>query len=134
MVTKVNTVAVIKNEYKSYKKKADQFFAVMNMCLEDREWDAVFLNGLHAVISISDALCVFQLGQRSTGRSHTDASKLLQQAYPTAEGKKRAGQFFEMINIKNEVEYTPRLFQEGEARTFSLKVSRFIEWAVKKLP
>lgn len=134
MVTKVNTTTVPKNAYKSFAEKADQFFNVMNICLNDREWDAVLLNGVHAAIAINDALCIFLLGLRSTSKMHQDSVRLLIQAVPTHEGKKNAVRLAEILNIKHKVEYESRRFIENEARRFAVQVDRFKSWAEKQLP
>lgn len=134
MATKVNTTTVPKSEYKSFQEKANQFFNVMNMCLNDHEWDAVLLNGLHAAMSINDALCVFRLGLRSISKMHQDAVRLLIQAVSTEDGKKNAHRLAEILNLKHTVEYEPRRFTENEARQFATKVDRFKNWVEAQMP
>src|SRR3989338_1665236 len=134
MTKTVKTTAVSKNNYKSYQEKSDQFFNVMNTCLSDREWDAVLLNGVHAAISINDALCVFRLGLRSTSKMHQDSVRLLIQADPTSDGKKNATRLADILNQKHEIEYEPRRFKESEARQFAEKVARFKNCAEKHIP
>src|SRR3989338_9739764 len=134
MVTIVKTTMVPKSDYKSFQEKANQFFNVMNMCLNDREWDAVLLNGVHSAITINDALCVFRLGLRSTSKMHQDSVRLLIQADPTSDGKKNATRLADILNQKHEIEYEPRRFKESEARQFAEKVARFKNWAEKHIP
>lgn len=76
----LSTVDVPKGEYKNYREKGLQFFNVMKSCLQEGDWDAVVLNGVHTSISLSDALTVVRLGTRSSGKSHLDAAGLLSQA------------------------------------------------------
>ena len=134
MVTIAKTTMVPKSDYKSFQEKANQFFNVMNMCLNDREWDAVLLNGVHSAITINDALCVFRLGLRSTSKMHQDSVRLLIQADPTPDGKKNANRLAEILNSKHQVEYEPRRFTENEARRFAGQVDRFKIWVEKQLP
>lgn len=134
MTTKIKTTPVSKSDYKLFQEKATQFFNVMNLCLNDREWDAVLLNGVHAAITINDALCVFLLGLKSTSKMHQDAVKLLIQAVPSNEGKKNANRLAEILNLKHLVEYEPRRFTENEARRFSEQVDRFKSWVENQLP
>lgn len=131
----VNTRAVPKNEFAEYRDKGLQFYTVMKLCLEDREWDAVFLMGVHATISMSDAITVCRSGQRSTGESHREAATLLEEATGhSTEGAKYAARFLEIIRKKHEVAYEPRRFTEREAAEFAKQVERFVEWVKKQLP
>lgn len=134
MVKKIKTTEVSKSDYKNYRGKGLELFSVMRMCLEDRQWDAVLVNGIHSVISLNDALCVFKLGKRSTSQSHQDAAILLGQACPEEEGRKNTRRLSEILNEKNEIEYLPKRFTEKEARSFSTKIERFVNWAEKQLP
>lgn len=135
MVKKISTTAVPKEHCRDYAGKAQQGFRVMQWCLQDREWDSVLLNGVHASINLSDAISVFQIGQRSTGKDHRDAISLLTQALPNNKMiKKNAARLLEILDCKNEVEYEPRRFKEKEAYTFVKKVERFFEWGLNILP
>lgn len=132
---KINTVDVPKPEYKNYREKGTQFFNVMKTCLQDRDWDAVLLNGVHASISLSDALTVFYLGKRSSGQSHQDAAILLSQAMDqNEEGRRYSDRLAQILNWKHAAEYESKRASEREAHDFAKIVERFIEWARKKLP
>lgn len=122
----VTTVSPFESE--DYLAKGTQFLGVMRLCLEDREWDAVLLNGTHAAISLNDALCSRKLGKRSTGESHQGTVNLLKQACPTEEGKKNARRLQEVLSWKNLVEYESRRITEDEARKFSTQVHRLADW------
>lgn len=134
MTKSISTTQVSKNEYIDYLEKGRQFFSAMSMCLEDKEWDAVLLNGTHAVISTNDALCVYKLGKRSSSKIHQDAMTLLEKACPGEEGKKNSRRLSEILNLKHQVEYEPKRFTEKEARDFVVKVERFVSWAKSQLP
>lgn len=134
VASKITTTDVSKNEYTEYQKKGRQFFNVMKICLQDGEWDAVLLNGVHAAISLADALAIFRLGKRSTSKAHQDAAGLLSQALPSEEGRKNAARLAEILNYKHPVEYEARRFTEDEARRFAQKVERLILWIEKQLP
>ena len=75
-------------KYVDFREKGLQFFAVMRLCFQDREWDAAFLNGVHAAISLADAVTVYRIGKRSTSQSHSDVAALLRQAVQDADGAK----------------------------------------------
>lgn len=135
MAQEIKTTNLPQTEHSSYKAKARQFFNVMKMCLADKEWDAVLLNGVHAAISMNDALCIFLSGKRSISKMHQDAVKLLMQVSPhSEESKKNAHRLADILNLKHHVEYEPRRFAEKEARDFSNKVERFFSWVEKQIP
>lgn len=132
---KLSTTEVSKNEHKNFRDKARQFFDVMQACLRDHEWDAVFLSGVHAAISMTDALTVFRSGQRSTGQSHHDVSDLLEQTWQDAKDiSQQCSRLGNILNWKHAAEYEPRRLTEKEARQFAQSVERYIEWAQKQLP
>ncbi|MBI3541346.1 MAG: hypothetical protein HY073_04335 [Deltaproteobacteria bacterium] len=135
MAKLIETVTVPNREFTDYREKGLQFFRVMKTCLQDSEWDAVFLNGVHAAITLSDALAVFRLGKRSKGKSHQDATVLLGQIVSQEEeGKRYAARLSAILNWKNEAEYDSRRFTEQEAYRFAQSVERFMEWIQKQLP
>lgn len=134
MAKQIPTRPVAKSEYKNYRDKGVQFFHVMQICLEDGEWDAALLNGVHACISFNDAITTWHLGKTSSGKSHQDSIHLLSQAISSADGKRNSTRLAEIINFKNLVEYEPRRFTETDARNFEKKVERFVEWVRTQLP
>lgn len=135
MAKLIETVSVPNREFISYRDKGLQFFNTMKTCLQDSQWDSVFLNGVHASISVTDALTVFRLGKRSKGKSHQDATVLLGQVLAQEEdGKRNAARLSAILNWKNEAEYESRRFTEQEAHRFAQSVERFIEWIKKQLP
>lgn len=128
MVKQVPTKNVQKSEYKDYQAKGKQFFDVMLVCLQDEEWDAVLLNGVHACISFNDAVTTLYLGKRSSSKAHQDCANLLLQALSSPEAKKNAARLIEILNLKNLVEYEPRRFTQAAAHDFAKKVERFVDW------
>ncbi len=126
---------VPKTHYRDYLEKAKQFYGTMMTCLQDREWDAILLLGVHAAISVTDALIVFHSEKRSTSKSHQDAVTLLIQTLPSdPDVKQNATRLSQIINEKHKVEYEPKRFSEKEALEFVKKVERYLQWAQTKLP
>ena len=135
MARTISTAIVPKQEYAAYRAKALQFFTVMKLCLQDQEWDAVLLNGVHAAISMNDALTVFRLGQRSASKSHQDATILLSHVVAKEKhGKQQVAHLSRILNYKNLVEYEPRRFSAREAVEFAKQVDRFFTWVQELLP
>lgn len=132
---KISAAQIPRNSYKDYLEKAEGFYSTMNICLQDREWDSVLLLGVHAVISLNDALTVFHGGTRSTSREHRDAAVLLSQILKDMEGlDANIKRLLNIISEKNKVAYEPRRFQEKEAYAIAQQVERFFTWARKQLP
>lgn len=135
MVKIIKMASVPKHLFANYLKKAEQFRGVMEFCFQDREWDAVLLNGLHACISITDAVLVFQAGVRSISPNHQDAVRLLDQYLEKdPDIDKQASRLSQIIDEKNKVSYEAKLYNEKEAKKFYDQVNRFFEWALTKLP
>ena len=132
---KLSTAEVPRGEFRNYREKGRQFFDVMKTCIQKGEFDAAILNGVHATISLADAVTVFLIGKRSTGRSHQDAAFLLSQAAgQEEEGKRQADRLAQILNWKHDNEYEPTRSSESEAREFEKIVGRFVQWALAKLP
>lgn len=130
---KIQTATLPRHHYKDYQKKASEFLSVMQICLNDGQWDAAVLNGVHAAISITDALLVFRSGIRSISQKHDDAVTLLHQYIPS---KKLGGQdvrLSRILNLKSIVSYQPVVMSESKARQFAKDVERYFEWASKLL-
>lgn len=134
MAKHINTTLVPISRFTEYRDKGRQFLRVMRMCQQDQEWDAAMVNGVHAAISMNDALCVFRLGKRSNGPSHQDAVRLLQQTSSTDKIQKNAQRLSDILNWKQVAEYTPRRISRSEAGKFAQQVERFFEWAESQLP
>ena|SRR3990167_514490 len=126
----IATTPVPKREATGFARKAEEFFGVMNVCVEDGEWNSVVLMGVHACISMCDAICVYKKGERSKSSNHHDAIHLLEQALPAHDDVGRnIRRLQEVISKKHAVEYDPRNFSEKEARVFAEKIGRFFDWA-----
>lgn len=135
MVKTIKQTAVPKHLYVNYLKKARQFLSTMEFCFQDNEWDAVLLNGLHACISITDAILVFQSGIRSISPNHQDSVRLLDQCLGQDPAtSKQTTRLSQIIDEKNKVSYEPKLYNEKEAKKFRDQVTRYFDWATTKLP
>lgn len=132
---KIKTTSVSKENYSNYLGKAKQFYSTMMMSLADREWDTVLLLGVHAAISITDALLVFHVGKRSISKAHQDAVSLLIQSFPNKDGiRQNANRLSQILNEKHKIEYEPRRFTEKEAYHFAKSVERYLNWSLEQLP
>lgn len=125
-MTKTRKLAAAR--YAVYLKKAAEFERAMGDASVRRDWNAVGLNAVHAVISAADALTTFYLGERSTGDSHADVVDLLRRL-PLPDARGKAQQAFAVIHEKNVVEYEDVDFGEAAAARVEVQARRFHAWA-----
>jgi len=121
-------------------RKADRFEAqgYLEAALEFQEaaeesagrgrWRAAGLAAIHAAIAAGDAVCVFQLGERSTATSHEDGSDLLRRSRAPSAAE-RATQLSAVLDLKSKVEYESRAVAEEEARLLVKRSRRLVDWA-----
>ena len=96
-------------------------------------WNAVGLNGVHASISITDAILSKYKGIRSTDSNHIMAADLLGQVFQNEEGKKQKKRLEDILRLKNVVSYEGREFVQAEADKLIKSVTRFFNWAEGKV-
>lgn len=131
---KIRTTHLPKHNYGDFKKKAEEFFNVMFICLEDGQWDAAVLTGVHAAISMTDAVLVNKKEIKSISPRHEDAVDLLKQELTSKELDGQNNRLSRILNFKNLVSYQPIILSEKEAREFAKNVEHYFEWAKKMLP
>lgn len=78
-----------RHEAEGYLDAAREFQAAAEASAAAGRWRAAGLAAIHAAIAAGDAVCVFQLGERSTAMSHDDGSDLVRRSGRLVE---RAGQ------------------------------------------
>lgn len=118
--------------FRPYLKKAEAFQRTMEKAAAAGDWNAVGLNAVHAVISASDAVTTFYLGERSRGEDHNDAAQLLRRL-PLEEAGERAEHALKVLRAKNLVEYEAREFEAREALAVMKRTTRFVGWAMEHL-
>ena len=133
MVKAKFTKPVDREKASNYKVIAQQFYETMEDSLGARRWNAVGLNGIHACISLTDAILAKYKGIRSTDSNHIMSADLLGQVFQNEEGKKYKRRLEEILRLKNVVSYEGREFSESEANKIALSVDRFFSWAMQKV-
>lgn len=125
---KVKSAFVEKSNAANYKQRAKELLESMRNNLIMENWNAAVIDGVHAAISINDALTVAFSGRRSTADSHVDAAELLKQSLPSemATEDKRLRR---ILYVKSHVEYGPSLVTRKNAEEVSRDVERFFAWA-----
>ncbi len=122
-----------KGRYVVYWQKAREFEERSRASLAAAKPNAATLDAVHAAISGVDAICVFNLGQRSVGQDHREALNLLLQIHdPSA--KEQTKRFASLLDWNRLVEYEERLVTLEEAREVATSVTRLLAWGVRLLP
>jgi hypothetical protein len=122
-------------EYVIYLKKAKEFYQTMYQAEKSSNWNAVGLTGVHAVISLIDALLVKHSGLRSSDDSHMKVVDLLISSLNNTikDVTQRSQAARRVIAKKNIVAYENRDFTQKEAMDLIKHVERFYQWATQHL-
>lgn len=123
-----STRRVIAHEAEGHLEAALEFQAAAEVSASASRWRAAGLNAIHAAIAAADAVCVFELRERSTSSSHEDASDLLRRSGAPG-AREKAGQLSAVLDLKSKVEYESRPVSAEEARTLLKRSRRLVEWA-----
>jgi len=116
MAKKIQIKAVERGEYKTYLKKAGEFYEVMLQAKEMSKWNAVGLNAIHCAISSSDAMLVFHAGIRSTSNDHLAVIDLLSTSVKNLPDIKSKCETLRKILVKKSIiKYEDRDFTQKEA-------------------
>lgn len=131
----IKTQRVARSKARNYLKKAGEYRNGMENHFENREWNGCVLSAIHCAISSIDALTVFILEKRHTGKKHLDALDLLKQTeLDRDELNKRSKQFAFLLSIKNIAEYEDRLMNRKDAENGRKACNRIFAWVEGELP
>lgn len=121
-----------KTVYRNYLKKAEEMLDVAKHSASKSRNTAAVTNAIHSAINAIDALAVFYVGKRHSGR-HEDAIDLIRGALSESEFKEVKKQFSGLIELKNEAEYQPYLMQKQQADDAVKRASRILAKVMEKV-
>ena len=134
MVAKKTKKKVVeRRKYRTYLKKASEFYDLMLKAKERKKWNAVGLNAVHCAISASDAMLVFYAGIRSTSDDHLAVTDLLSSSINLPEVKPKCKTLRRILVKKNIIAYESRDFTRKEAEEILKLTERFYKWVVTKI-
>ena len=122
---KIKTKAIERREYKTYLKKASEFYDMMLQAKKRGKWNAVGLNAVHCAISSSDAMLVFYAGIRSTSDDHLAVIDLLSNSIRLLDVKSKCETLRKILVKKSIIEYENRDFAQKEALGILKLTDRF---------
>ncbi len=135
MAPKFKTRDVEKSLYSNYLKRAEECFHAARNSFEAQEWNSAAISAIHAVISGSDAMCIYFLGKRNASESHGEAAVLFKTIKPDDEEiNTNSSRIARVLSIKGMAEYEERLVFRIEAEKALRDCGRFLEYVKAKLP
>jgi len=136
MMVVIRTKPVLKDSYKVFFKKSEEFLDAAKYSLSKGNVNAAAGCAAHAVISALDALAAFYLQRKHAGERHEDAAHLFKEkGIVELEGReKAAGQFRSVVGSKGLAEYEQREVFRGEAEESVKAAERFLGWVKENLP
>ncbi len=134
MVAKrTKTKAVERSKYRTYLKKANEFYEIMLEAKKKKKWNAVGLNAVHCAISASDAMLVFYAGIRSRSDDHLAVVDLLSNSINLPEVKSKRETLRKILAKKSIIEYEDRDFTQKEALEILKLTERFYNWVTSRI-
>ena len=130
---KIGIKGIQRSEYKTYLKKASEFYDTMLQAEERGRGNAVGLNAVHCAISSADAMLVFYAGIRSISADHRSVIDLFSNSVNLPEVKSKCGTLRKILAKKNIIEYENRDFTRKEALEILKLTERFYTWVVSRL-
>jgi len=130
---KIKTKAIERREYKTYLKKASEFYDMMLQAKKRGKWNAVGLNAVHCAISSSDAMLVFYAGIRSISDDHLAVIDLLSNSIKLPDVKSKRETLRKILVQKSIIEYEDRDFTQKEALEILKLTERFYSWVISRI-
>jgi len=130
---KIKTKVLERSKYRTYLKKACEFYDIMFQAKERGKWNAAGLNAVHCAISSSDAMLVFYAGIRSTSDDHLAVIDLLSTSIKLPDIKSKCETLRKILVKKSVIEYESRDFTQKEALEIVKLTERFYSWVVSRI-
>jgi len=130
---KIKTKVLERSKYRTYLKKAGEFYDIMFQAKERGKWNAAGLNAVHCAISSSDAMLVFYAGIRSTSDDHLAVIDLLSTSINLPDARSKCENLRRILVKKSVIEYESRDFLQKEALEILKLTERFYTWVVSRI-
>ena len=128
----MRTKSVEKHFYLNYLKKAEEFLQQTEKAIEDGRWNVAVSLAIHSGICAADALCVFNLGVRSSGEGHEEVIQLINKL-DIKDLSIKARQLLNLLDFKNSAEYTESLMSKKNALSARQNAERFLSFVKNNL-
>lgn len=124
-------VHVDRAKYRSYLTVAENFYEGAKVAREYEYWNAAGVLVVHAAIAYADALSIKLGGAKSRGEDHQETVNLLDELVTPCQEKKTAlNQLRKIIDHKNSVSYSGRVYERSDVDQLWKLLDRFKSWSV----
>jgi|SRR3989344_1337691 len=123
----MRTRKIEKHFYLNYLKKAEDFLQECGKAVENKNWNSAVSLAIHSGICAADALCIFNLSERSAGEGHEELIKLINKLN-MKDINIKIRQLSNLISIKNSAEYSENLMRENDALPAKQNAERFLSY------
>ena len=124
--------------WQDYHREARRFWDVARAVDGPGYHSQAVSNAVLAVIAANDALCLFRIGERAQGDSHTEAAAVLTRACQgtalAVQLPRRVRQLTEVIEQKSASQYYGKQVSPDTAARVMRQAERFVEWVRATLP
>ena len=128
----MKTRKIDKHFYLNYLKKAEDFLKECEKAIENKNWNSAVSLAIHSGICAADALCIFNLSERSAGESHEEFTQLMNRIN-IKDIDVKIRQLSNLLSFKNSVEYSEDLMNEKEALSSKQNAERLLSWVKDNL-
>ncbi|MGH7495140.1 MAG: hypothetical protein ACREOO_22440 [bacterium] len=127
-------VAVHHSKVADYRTVAESFCNGAEVAAEFGYWNAAAILQVHAAIALADAIAIKLSGVRSRGENHYETITLLDEVVAPGQDKEKAlRQLRAIIDQKNWVSYSGKIFSRRDVDKLAKLLDRFRNWALKIL-
>jgi len=128
----MRTRPLSRTEAKRSLSKAKGSIESARLLLGNAQYDTAGLAAIHGAILASDAVLGYTAGLRNAAKDHKAVVTLLKK---NVRGftKTQERQISGLLNMKNEVAYSSRLFTHDETRILVDQATRYLEWVVSTI-
>ena len=135
MSKKHRTVAVTREQARTYLDKATEFLRNAKEAMKNDQVNSAGLLAIHAAISAADAILGYHAGYRSSSPDHRVTAELIKDiGSGKEEWNKQGNRLNRVLGKKNMVEYEARKITKAEASYLVEQTERFVDWVKESFP
>lgn len=134
MTRKYKTVKGGETQSRAYVKRSNELWRHALFAYQEQDYDAFAIMAIHASISLADAACIVQQGERYAGTSHDEAVQFFYDLGIQNEGfKKACRRLGQVISEKSIAEYGGSNLNAKIAESIRLNSERFRDYLFETL-
>jgi HEPN domain-containing protein len=131
---KIDVRNVPRDEYHGRWKNARDRLAAMERELGEGLIDPALVLGVQAATAAADAICIFQLGERSAAKQHFDAFEVFTRITGIKGAEDARKHLARILEKKALIEYSGEPARKSDAEALAEHVRRFMDFVRRHLP